>query len=247
MTPGRWCGKILTSPLDFRGAHQNRSRKAQNGDRDMAKRTSNDSAEMVEQTVEVTPLTRGESETVLEFAARAKAHAAEQRAKALAEKPEKAPGSGVKRPSKPVDEEAIRGFWHSFQQGQMPIDRLTESLHIAGLWNDKEAATVYMLSSVDAEPATQKQVAEALGCNTWMVYNYRRDALSKLGAVVGIDWETLHEPLSIRRGAAKPERSTQYWPQVSEEEKKLRAEAHAAEVAARKEQRTAERQNKANS
>lgn len=181
---------------------------------------------------------RQPGESLIEFAARAKAEAAARRAETSANKPRKPDGTPA-TVRRQVDEDAVADAYADFTNGIKSVAELSESLHKAGLWSEKEATTIYMLSAVDEEPATQKDVAVVLNCNTWMVFNYRRDALVKLGAVLGEDWEALHEPLRIRRGAAKPERHTQYWAPVTEEEKKLRKELHDAEVAQRKLDRAA--------
>lgn len=184
---------------------------------------------------------RQEGETMLEYSARVRTEQKRLKAEALANRPEKAASGTPSKPRHQVDEQAVNDAWYEFQgtNSTMSVAELAEALHKAGLWSEKEATTIFMLSGYEQEPASQKEVAEVLNCNTWMVFNYRRDALTKLADVIGDDWEAYHEPLHIRRGAAKPERHSQYWAPVTEEEKSRRKTEHEAEVAQRKADRAA--------
>lgn len=208
----------------------------------MAKHSESQSG--AEQTVtdaSVTIPTREDGESLMAYAARVKAHKAEERARNV-----KAGRTVSTSRAKQVDEDAAVDAWTEFQKAIISVGEMADKLNSAGLWSEKEATTVYMLSGVDQDSASQKDVAEFLGCNTWMVFNYRRDALTKLASLIGENWEDLHEPLRMRRGAAKPERHSQYWEKVSDEELARRAEAHKAEVLNRKAQRQAAKLNGGN-
>lgn len=208
----------------------------------MAKQT-HDQAEQVSQTTVESDETAGiprrqEGEGLMEYAARMKSQAGILREQAAGNRKGSQNGQASSVIPRKTDEDAASDAWAEYHNQLISVSQLAERLHESGLWNEKEAQTVYWLSNKDgATPATQVQVATALGCNSWMVYNYRRDAMVKLAALVGGNWEDFHEELGIRRGAAKPERHTQYMPRVSDDEKARRKAVHDQEIARRKAER----------
>lgn len=154
-------------------------------------------------------------EELLALVSNLKAELASKPAKAPKQPREKGPGKQEKREQA---NDLIREQWGCFEADCM-LGSFLDNLYEAGVLNRGQVVTLSAQSGLDGEPASQKQVADLIGCNTWQVYNYRRDALQRIAEALGVDWESLHEPLGLRRGNPLGTRVGRYLPKKQAEEK----------------------------
>lgn len=143
----------------------------------------------------------------------------EQLAAAQAEKQAMKSEKRAVTPRKQADTERVQYAWTTLEhalyadpEDSGAVQYFCSSLTDAGLLNEKQAATLALLSGVGTPSASQKQVGDYLRCNTWQVYNLRREAVQKIVGCLTIPEETVYDVLKLRRGQPKPERHTQYWP-----------------------------------